>query len=68
MSKYYVDLVDESGNIVDTEDEVFDNREDAEDYALECGSNFAEGADVLDMCGRSDLDPDEYSYEVREED
>ena len=68
MAKYYVDLVDGDGNIEETEDEVIDNREDAQDYALECGSNFAEGADVLEMCGRSCMDPDEYSYEVREED
>ena len=25
MSKYYIDLVDSEGNVIDTDDEVFDN-------------------------------------------
>lgn len=67
MSKYYVDLVDKDGNVIDTEDEVFTNEQDAEDYACECGGAFAEGAEVLELCGRSFMDPDDYEYVVREE-
>lgn len=66
MSKYYIDLVDSEGNVIDTDDEVFDNEADAEDYADECNNAFAEGAEILE--GDDDyMDPDEYEYVVREE-
>ena len=68
MARFFVDLIDSLGNIIDTEDEVFDNEEDAENYACECGEAFAEGAEVLEMCGRTFMDSDEYEYVVREDD
>lgn len=66
MAKYYVDLVDSHGNILYTEDEVFDNYEDADEYALDCACAFAEGGE-----GREEYDdyqnPDEHEYVVRQE-
>ena len=66
MSKYYIDLVDSEGNVIDTEDEVFDNEADAEDYADECNNAFAEGAEILED-DDDYMDSDEYEYVVREE-
>lgn len=48
MPKFYIDLVDSEGNVIDTDDEVFDNESDAEDYADECNSAFVEGAEILE--------------------
>ncbi|MBE6747063.1 MAG: hypothetical protein E7558_06395 [Ruminococcaceae bacterium] len=65
MSKYYVDFMDSEGNVLHTEDEVFSNAEDAEDYAMESNNAFAIGAEDLE--GTDDyMDPDEYEYVVRE--
>ena len=66
MSKYYIDLVDSEGNVIDTDDEVFDNEADAEDYADECNNAFAEGAEILED-DDDYMDSDEYEYVVREE-
>lgn len=66
MSKFYIDLVDSEGNVIDTDDEVFDNEADAEDYADECNNAFAEGAEILED-DDDYMDPDEYEYVVREE-
>lgn len=66
MSKYYIDLVDSEGNVIDTDDEVFDNEADAEDYADECNNAFAEGAEILEN-DDDYMNPDEYEYVVREE-
>ena len=66
MSKYYIDLVDSEGNVIDTDDEVFDNEADAEDYADECNNAFAEGAEILEE-DDDYMDPEEYEYVVREE-
>lgn len=53
MPKFIVQMVDAyTREVIDTEDEVFDNEQDAEDYACECGGNFAEGAEVLALAGR----------------
>lgn len=66
MSKFYIDLVDSEGNVIETDDEVFDNEADAEDYADECNNAFAEGAEILEV-DDDYMDPDEYEYVVREE-
>lgn len=66
MSKFYIDLVDFKGNVIDTDDEVFDNEADAEDYADECNNAFAEGAEILEN-DDDYMNPDEYEYVVREE-
>ncbi|MBR6635475.1 MAG: hypothetical protein IKL41_07630 [Clostridia bacterium] len=45
---------------------MFDNEDDAEEYADECNNAFAIGAEDLE--GTDDyMDPDEYEYVVREE-
>ena len=64
MSKFFIDLIDSLGNVIDTDDEVFDNQTDAEDYAGECNNAFATGAEILE--GSDDyMDPDEYEHVVR---
>lgn len=66
MSKFFIDLIDSLGNIIDTDDEVFTNESDAEEYAMECNNAFATGAEDLE--GNDDyMDPDEYEYVVRKE-
>ncbi len=67
MSKFIVQMVDAyTREVLETEDEVFDNEQDAQDYADECGGAFAEGADVLSMSGRSYIDPDDVDFVVEE--
>ena len=42
MSKFIVQMVNAyTGDVLDTEDEIFDNEQDAEAYARECGGAFA---------------------------
>lgn len=67
MSKFRVNMVDaDSGDILETMDEIFDNEEDAEEYACDCGGAFAEGAQVLSMSGRDYTDPDDVEFVVEE--
>ena len=67
MSKFRVNMVDaNSGEILETMDEIFDNEEDAEEYACDCGGAFAEGAQVLSMSGRDYTDPDDVEFVVEE--
>lgn len=48
MTKYIVQMVDKySCEVLETMDEEFDTYEDAEDYSLECSSNYSDGAEVL---------------------
>ena len=67
MSKFRVNMVDaDSGAILETMDEIFDNEDAAEEYACECGGAFAEGAEVLSMSGRDYTDPDDVDFVVEE--
>lgn len=67
MSRYIIQMVDSySGEILDTEDEVFDNEEDAEAYACECGGCFAVGAEVLMLSGREFTPLDDVRFVVAE--
>ena len=69
MPKYRINMVDaDSGDVLETMDKIFDNEEEAEDYACECGGAFAEGAEVLSMSGRDYADPDEIDFVVEETD
>lgn len=69
MSKYVVQMVDAyTREVLDTEDEVFDNEQDAEDYACECGGAFAEGAAVLSMAGREYTPREDVDFVVEEVD
>jgi uncharacterized membrane-anchored protein YhcB (DUF1043 family) len=71
MSKFIVQMIDAyTREVLNTEDEIFDNEQDAEDYACECGGAFAEGAEVLSLAGR-DYTPSEdveFIVEILDED
>lgn len=65
MTKYIVQMIDKySGEVLQTMDEEFDIYEDAEDYSLECGSNYSAGADELELAGRSFGNPDDVDFLV----
>ena len=72
MPKFIVQMVDAyTREVLNTEDEVFDNEQDAEDYACEYGGAFAEGAEVLSLAGRDYTpreDVDFVAEEVDDED
>ena len=69
MSKFIVQMVNAyTGNVLDTEDEIFDNEQDAEDYARECSGAFAEGAEVLDLAGQAYTSPEDVDFVVEEVD
>lgn len=71
MSKFIVQMIDAyTREVLNTEDEIFGNEQDAEDYACECGGAFAEGAEVLSLAGR-DYTPSEdveFIVEILDED
>ena len=67
MAKFVVQMIDAyTREVLDTEDEVFDNEQDAEEYACECGGNFAEGAEVLSLAGRDYNSREEVDFVVEE--
>lgn len=69
MPKFLVQMVDAyTREVLETQDEVFDNERDAEEYACECGGAFAEGAEVLSLAGRDYTPGDEVDFVVEEVD
>lgn len=64
MAKYYIDLVDPFGITLSTEDQVFTNLNEAEEYAIQCNNDSAEGAECLED-DDDYMDPDTYKYIVR---
>lgn len=69
MPKFIVQMVDAyTREVLNTEDEVFDNEQDAEDYACECGGAFAEGAEVLSLAGRDYTPREDVDFVVEEVD
>lgn len=65
MTKYIVQMIDSySGDVLETMDEEFDTYEDAEDYCLECCSNYSAGAEVLELAGRPFGDRNDIDFEV----
>lgn len=69
MSKFIVQMVNAyTGEVLDTEDDIFDNEQDAEAYARECGGAFAEGAEVLDLAGQAYTPPEDVDFVVEEVD
>ena len=67
MSKFIVQMVDAyTREVLNTEDEVFYNEQDAEDYACECGGAFAEGAEVLSLAGRNYTPREDVDFVVEE--
>ena len=69
MSKFIVQMVNAyTREVLDTEDEIFDNEQDAEAYARECGGAFAESAEVLELAGRAYTPPEDVDFVVEEVD
>ena len=69
MAKFVVQMLDAyTREVLGTEDEIFDNEQDAEDYACECGGNFAVGADVLRLSGRDYTPREDVEFVVEEMD
>ena len=67
MSKFRVNMVDaDSGNVLETLDEIFTNEQDAEEYACDCSGAFAVGADELSLRGESYIDPRDVDFVVEE--
>ena len=66
MAKFIVKMVDLMTGDIEVQDEVFDNEEDAEEYASLCSGAFAEGADVLSMSGRDYTPAEEVDFVVDE--
>lgn len=67
MPKFIVQKVDAyTREVLNTEDEIFDNEQDAEDYACECGGAFVEGAEVLSLAGREYTSREDVDFIVEE--
>jgi hypothetical protein len=65
--KYVVQMVNAyTREVIETEDEVFDNEQDANDYACQCNSNFAAGADSYGPFDEGYQDPEDTEYIVQE--
>lgn len=66
MTKYIVQMIDKySGEVLETMDEEFDTYEDAENYSLECSTNYSAGAEVLELAGRPFGNPDDVDFDVK---
>lgn len=64
QTRYIVQRVDAyTGKVLETEDEVFDNEEDAESYLEDCSAGFAQGEEDLEYANRA-FDYAEDSYFV----
>lgn len=65
MSRYKVDLGNGEMLLEDDsyEDAIFDSYEEANDAALECRSNYREGAEILNLSNPGDYDYDEDNFE-----
>ena len=69
MAKFVVQMVDAyTKEVLNTEDEVFNNEADAEEYACECGGNYTVGVDVLSMSGRDYIPREDVEFVVEEVD
>lgn len=68
MAKYVVNMIDvETGDVLEVfDDEVFDTEEAAQEYACECGGDFAEGEEVLSLAGEDYTPREEVDFVVEE--
>lgn len=67
MSKFIVQMLDAyTGEVLDTDEEVFDSQEVAQDYADEWGSNFSVGAEELRLRGRDYTPREDVEFVVEE--
>lgn len=67
MSKFVVNMVDAlTREILDTEEEIFDSEEEAQEFACEWGGNFSQGAEDLSLRGESYIPREAVDFEVEE--
>lgn len=67
MPKFIVQMVDAyTREVLNTEDKIFDSERNALDYACECSSAFAEGAEVLSLSGHDYTLPEDVDFIVDE--
>ena len=66
-TKYIVQRINRyTGEILETEDEIFDNEEDAEFYAEECSAGFAQGEEDFEYANRAFEYADDSEFVVTE--
>lgn len=66
-TKYIVQRIDRyTGEVLETEDEIFDNEEDAEFYAEECSAGFAQGEEDFEYANRAFEYADDSEFVVTE--
>lgn len=66
-TKYIVQRIDRyTGEVLETEDEIFDNEEDAEFYAEECSAGFAQGEEDFEYANRAFEYTDDSEFVVTE--
>ncbi len=53
------------GSLAETDGEVYDSKEDAEDALDDVINNFMTGAEVLELSGRDFSDPDNYTFKIK---
>lgn len=69
MSKFIVEMINTiTGAIMDekVDDEVFNSREDAEEYARECNCDFATGEEELDLMGEDSIPSENVDFVATE--
>ena len=67
MSKFIINMLNaHTGEVIDTEEETFDNERDAREYAKECGSAFATEGEVLKELGREYTPKEDVEFVVEE--
>lgn len=67
MTKFIVQMIDAyTREVLETDDEIFDNEQDAEMYACDCGGAFATGAEILQLRGEDYIPPEDVEFVVEE--
>ena len=67
MSKFIVNMVDAiTREVLDTEEEIFESEQDAQDFAGEWGGNFSQGAECLSLRGEPYTPREAVDFEVEE--
>lgn len=67
MGKFFVQMINVITSAVEeVMDGEFDTYEEAEEYAVQCSSDFSAGGEVLELAGETSYDSDDYDYEVVE--
>lgn len=66
MAKYKFDIVDNSGEVIETSEVTYNTFKDAEYDAQKWISNYSAGAKVLELAGEEFGDSDDVDYEIYE--